>query len=109
MKLLDIESTTWCFDKHVLWKDFFMELINVFASCIYIFNVYFYLLVFVFFSEMYSIYSIILVVGARLPGIGPRAWGAWYRAQTPLALGINSEIIIVLQLVGHLLGILDLD
>ena len=53
-----------------------MELINVFASCIYIFNVYFYLLVFVFFSEMYSIYSIILVVGARLPGIGPRAWGA---------------------------------
>lgn len=48
-----------------------MELINVFASRIYTFNVYFYLLVFFFFPEMYSIYNIILVVGARLPGTRP--------------------------------------
>ena len=86
-----------------------MELLNVFASCIYIFKCLFLLISFFFFSEMYSIYNIILVLGAQLPGTGPRAWGAWYRAQTPLALGINSEIIIILLLVGHLLGILGLD
>ena len=53
-----------------------MELLNVFASCIYIFKCLFLLISFFFFSEMYSIYNIILVMGAQLPGTGPRAWGA---------------------------------
>ena len=35
-----------------------MELLNVFASCIYIFKCLFLLISFFFFSEMYSIYNI---------------------------------------------------